>query len=194
MLNCRHSRIVTSPIATQSLLLAGTVLAVVLAGCTVNHAPRFHYGPDGEKIQFKRYEDHIALDFYHNQNPIIYTRTDALPLTPILSEEQQALLEAKGKPDYVREDYASDTKERVTDWVYYDHNVLYQFVEGGVVFEGPVTDYEKVLIRRGRPTEATTPTNQTGRRTDVLLYRKAFSDQLDQYVFSNGRLAGSLVN
>lgn len=193
MLKCPRLRIAAPRISTFAPLFLGLVSGLWLAGCTVNQAPRFKYGPEGEKIEFKRYEKHLAMDYIYHQSPVAFQRTEALPLGPTLSDKQQEILKAKGKPDYVRNDYLSDSNEIVTDWVYFEKNIIYQFVEGEMVYQGPVSDMDKTLIRRGRPSRVETHETQTGHRADFLAYANPFTNVVDEYVFSNGRLAGAQI-
>jgi len=180
-------------VASRVLILA-IPAALLVGGCSVNQAPRFKYGPEGEQIQFKRYEQHLAMDYIHHQTYQVYKRTEALPLGPTISETQKALLHDRGRPDYIRPDYYSDSNERVTDWVYFEEDLIYQFVEGEIVYEGPLSDMDELLIRRGRPSLTTIAENQTGNRADVLQYTRPFSDQLDEYMFKNGKLTGAQLN
>ncbi len=181
-------------LSVSGRVAAVLVLATALSGCMVNNAPKFEYGPDGEKIQFKRYEKHLDLNYVHNISPVVYTPATALPLSPMLSEEENEVLRVHGTPDYVRGEYLSESRETVTDWVYYEKDRIFQFVEGQLVYEDGLTDYDKTLIRRGRPSESLSPTNEVGHRLDILRYQNRITDKIDEYVFRNGQISGLLQN
>lgn len=170
------------------------LLLVFLSGCMANHAPRFLYGPDGEKIQFKRYEKNIARDWYYHQSRGIYDICDAEPHDPLLSVQQVDVLTTHGKPDYVREEFPVETKEYVTEWVYVEQNKLFQFIQGELVFEGPVTDYERTLIRYGRPDYALGQSDPLGPRSDTFQYKGFISVERKTYRFSDGKLVGHVDN
>lgn len=174
--------------------MAPGLLCVLLSGCMTNQAPRFLYGPDGEKIQFKRYEKNIARDWFRHQSRKIYDVCMAEPHDPLLSVQQVDVLTTHGKPDYMRVEFLADTKEYVTEWVYVERDKLFQFIQGELVFEGPVTDYEKVLIRFGRPDYAIGQSSHVGPRSDVFQYRGILVSDIDTYRFSNGQLVGHVDN
>lgn len=170
------------------------LLLVFFCGCMTNQAPRFLYGPDGEKVQFKRHEKNIARDWFRHQSRKIYDVCMAEPHDPLLSVQQVDVLTTHGKPDYMRVEFPAETKEYVTEWVYVGQSKLFQFIQGELVFEGPVTDYERTLIRFGRPDYAIGQSSHVGPRSDVFQYRGILVSDIDTYRFSNGQLVGHVDN
>lgn len=176
----------------RSIVLA--MICLVSVACSTDRSPRFDYGPAGEKIPFKRYENNLQLDYIHNFTKNVYEICDAIPLSPILSEQQKEVLDESGKPDYIREEFHSESDENVTEWVYVSRNRVVQFVQGERVWDGPVTDYEMTLLRKGRPEQVFTqaPSPPANVRIDTLMYNKVFTTEQDIFRFANGNLAGRM--
>ncbi|GEM_PF-503013 len=170
-------------------------LLLFLAGCMTNQAPRFEMDAAGEKIMAKRFEKNIRLDWFRHQTRRIYTPNDAEIHDPLLTNDQREIQKRLGKPEYIRGEFRSDTDEIVTEWVFYEKGRVAQFVEGTLVYEGPVSDYETTLIRRGRPDEAfSIPGDREHPRSDTLIYNGIFRTDLDAYHFSNSKLAAAAIH
>ncbi len=176
------------------LLWVAVLAGLVLTACATNRGPRFNYGPDGEPVQFKRYEKHLAKDYFWHFTPIAFKRADAMPLDPLLSDDQKNVLNEQGKPEYVRENYRADSNEIVTDWAFVSKRKIYQFIEGQVVYQGDLSDYDEMLIRRGRPDFVKVMANKDFGRTDLFTYKDWITHKTDQYGFKNGVLAGRMWN
>ncbi len=176
-------------------VLVALAAALALAGCMTDRAPRFDTGPDGEPVQFKRYESNLSLDWINHQTRALYQLVEAGPYEPTLSPAQRELLMNEGRPDYIRREFRSETDELVKEWIYWKKEKIVQFVAGELVFEGPLTDYERILIRRGRPDKHfSQAADNFAPRVDILHYNGVFNTKLDIYRFSDGKQIIGLIN
>jgi hypothetical protein len=176
--------------ATAWLIAAGLV-ALLGAGCA-RHAPKLYdriKTEGGQPEQFKRYELHPQRDFIHH-----WTRKAYLEPQPWKFEksgvtpDQRLIVEEWGVPDAIRKPFKSIDGNHVEEWLYYDQQTVYQFIGGEVVYEGPMTDFEWVLVNRGYPDRAETLRENAGRVLSVLVYSRVFTPHLEEFKFVNGEL------
>jgi hypothetical protein len=166
-------------------LLAGLLLATV--GCAHESRQPFVYDADGVPQMYKRRERHIELDLVHH----IRTRAYLPPHSRFLkklSDDQKPIVEEFGRPDWVRRPYRSFEGEAVNEWVYMDWGQVFQFVDDKLVYQGPLTDYEQILLKNGYPSRALSGRNDAKRRTDLLVYSGVFESKLQQYFMVDGKL------
>jgi hypothetical protein len=163
------------------------LLATLAAGCA--HSPKIHYdyAADGTPVSYRRLEKNLERDFMHHFGRDVY-ETAPYGIDRDATEEQRPVLETLGVPDFVRHRFTSLENERVTEWVYLDAMQVFQFVNGNLVFQGSLTDYEQTLLRHGRPSRAATSRSDTGRREDLLIYNKVFQPSLQEFFFIDGKL------
>ena len=96
----------------------------------------------------------------------------------------------------MRKPYRSIGDERVQEWIYLDRAHLFQFVGKQMVYEGPLKDYEQILIERGYPDRAVVSHEEGKMCVDVFFYTQIFnvypdSFKLDEYHFVNGNITQS---
>ena len=125
----------------------------MFAGCSLNPTPKT-YGSLPGKATFigmhKRYAEHEDIDLFYRFHRVAYVK----PNKALLREKSETMLEILsefGAPDAVRRPYKSLEGERVKEWVYIDKDRVFQFVAGELVYEGPVTDSEVILMTYGYP-------------------------------------------
>ena len=129
-------------------------------------------GDEGEAQMFKRREQEAAVDYFHHFKRTVYVKAEE-PLRAT-APEQGVLLEKAGAPDYVRRKPFKSVQAQTVEERHYLHPPrVVQFVDGQMVFEGPLTDYEQILLRRGYPDRNELLTDEMGGIVDVLIYRKS---------------------
>ncbi|HOE97852.1 MAG TPA: hypothetical protein PLS90_12165 [Candidatus Sumerlaeota bacterium] len=168
-------------------LLALTLIgAAALAGCARQPRLPFRYDAEGFPVQDKRFERHVQRDFFHH-----FSRTVYDPVTPPpygYQGDKQTVYEQWGLPDYERREFKSINGEEVDEWLYLPENRIFQFIGDVMVYDGPLTDYEQILLRRGYPSRCEVQMTDTGTRIDVFVYDGVFQPMLEEYHFQNGYL------
>ncbi len=162
-------------------------MAFLLVGCVGSGRKPLLSHRGGGVSAFKRIERHAERDFIHHITRQAYRR---MPInTRMLSPEQLTIVEAWGEPDYVRKPFRSLDGEKVREWIYLEDRTLFQFVGGEVAYEGPLTDFEDLLIRYGYPDHLVTTVGETGIVRTVMVYRHVFGGTpLATYNLHDGQL------
>jgi hypothetical protein len=167
--------------------------------------PKFDYTDDGRTIMIKRFPYFPTQDVCHfqkyrfieNKLGIEHMQQgQKLKRQPddMLTEEQKQVLREWGQPDYLRGPYKSTRFDSVIEWAYHPLNHLFQWVEGELVYEGPLTDQERVAITYGAPREATIRQLQPNIRRETWVYRPWFLSVVGMtsreriFDFANGKL------
>jgi hypothetical protein len=166
------------------------VAALGLAGCAQTRPkPQLVYHPTGEITTFKRYERYPQRDFFHRFVRKAYQPPQDRDFD-FARPDQQHLLDAWGRPDYIRKRFQSLEDERVEEWVYLDQQYMFQFVDHRIVYEGELTDLEQLLIRKGYPDRLETSLGESGIPRHALIYWNIFlPGRLETYGLSNGWIA-----
>lgn len=169
---------------------AGALLAIagLAAGCnTVQHAPLLLMTDGGEPIAYKRLERFPQRDFFHH-----WTRQVYLPPKANFEPEgmdQEVIFEQWGTPDYYRKRFRSLEGQMVDEWIYYGDRILFQFVEGRLVYDGAVTDLETLFLRRGFPDRMIVKMGETGKVKHVFYYTSYLDpSRQESYNLTNGRI------
>lgn len=168
--------------------------------------PPYDYAPDGRTVMVKRYAFFPAQDlcqfrkyrFFENKQGVEHIeRGSKLKREPdeILSEQQREILREWGQPDYLRGPYKSTRGDSVIEWAYLPLNRLFQFVDRKMVYEGPLTDQERIAIVHGAPREVFTSEITPGVRRETWLYYPYFlTNRQKIFSFANGKLVFSQEN
>lgn len=167
-----------------SAALTAALAALVLAGCAQTR-PQIIYEQGGRAYTFKRYERNPERDFFHH----IFRKAYWNPIFGVRSAgpDQETLLEEWGQPDYVRRPFRALNGERVREWVYFDRRQIFQFIDDELIYEGPLTDFESLLLRNGYPDHAILTTSESNLVTISMEYRSIFwPDRLDVYNLTDG--------
>jgi len=125
--------------------------------------------------------------FYASLPGQVYARP-AADFEAALSDEQRPIVEQYGRPDWVRRPFRSFQAELVNEWIYLDRAQVFQFIGGELIFQGPLTDYEQILLRHGYPDRSIDISEESGRQIDVLVYTGIFLPSLQQYYLANGKI------
>jgi len=157
--------------------IASLILVVLVAsGCgNTNRTPRYKV-PEPLKIEtFKRKTKHPAVDYMFQVKSTAFSPVKK-PITKRLSASQQDVLARHGQPDFIRRNFTAHTNEKVTEWAYVDRLVIAQFVQGELVFEGPLTNMDRYLIDHGYPRRAWKQDYPDGAKRDVWDYQAVLFD------------------
>jgi len=163
--------------------LAGLILLIVLAGCSGYSGGGPLPAPDGTTI--KRVAIHDSIDYQYQWRAAAYERTR---VRKPLSQDKADILAVCGQPDYVRIPFRSQFGEETEEWLYTGQDRLFQFVEDKLVHSQPVSDLERLLLRKGYPQYAfqTQPGRVPLRQTFV--YRDWEGHDVEVYCLANGKL------
>lgn len=164
------------------------ILAFIMAGCSINKPTKYDYVLTDEPIQLKRLpNDWTAPDLFRWTKVAFKKNNNTLRF--FLSKEQQEIIAKYGQPKYLRS-FKSDRNEKVYEWIYLNgEDKLFQFINRQVVFEGPVTDLENVLITYGYPRFAYSERYNKERAERItFIYESPYSMKKDTYAFIGGKL------
>lgn len=162
--------------------------------------PKTDFTDDGKPILIKRYplNNRVTLlhfrkyPYYANTHGVEHVERGArLKRQPenVLTEDQKAVLRAWGQPDYLRGPYRSTRGDSVVEWVYHRLNHLFQFVDGVMVYEGPLTDQERTVLTYGLPREVLSSTVAPNIRRETWFYNSPWHPNKEMvFSFANGKL------
>lgn len=176
-----------------AILLLPLALALTFStGCATRPEPGVRFHRDGSITTYKRYELFPRRDFFHRFLRKAYSPPRESDLELAVRSEAR-VLEQFGPPDYVRKPFRSLQGERVNEWVYLDHQRIYQFVEGDLVFDGDLTDLEQLLIRHGYPDHSVVTVSDSGLVRNMFHYVNRFgSGRGDIYSLADDWIVASL--
>jgi len=157
-----------------------------MAGCSTNRSPRYNWST-GEAQQFRRYTGRPAVDYFHRWGHQAFRKVEEMKDTQ-LTEDVEDVLKRHGQPDYERRNVEAQGNETFTEWVYWERNVLCQFIQGELVFEGPLTDSDRILVTFGYPDKAFFQQYETGPVREFWIYQKLMGTDAREYSFSDGRM------
>ncbi|MDX2177624.1 MAG: hypothetical protein SF028_14265 [Candidatus Sumerlaeia bacterium] len=168
------------------------VAALGAAGCgNLNKVPRYDLDAAGAVAPFKRYAKYDERDFINRARAeAYYPRTGEVDGP--LSESARGALERHGSPDYVRYRFKSTTNELVDQWAWWDRRTTAQFVNGELVFEGPLTEMDQYMIRHGYPQKAMSQDYTLGVRRDYWTYSGLFQAPLKHVTFTGEKLISEI--
>ena len=177
-------------------LMRGAALLAALAiaaACSRGELRRIAQVDDsGNPIQVKRMDRHPEFDYWYHWSRTAYRHPAALHFPQ--PAVQATILEQWGDPAWVRTFHSLDNEE-VSEWLYPDLDEMFQFVGDSLVYQAPIGDVERVLLRRGFPDMATVMTNDGERSVEVYYYTPLFGPPfgvpLEDFHFNNGQLTQS---
>lgn len=165
--------------------IAALGFAGLLAGCgNTAHFP-YKLGEEGVE-EFKRIEKFAQADVIHHLRKTAYLEPTPGRMRGA-GEDGKVLIDDLGRPDWVRRPFRSLQEERVEEWLYVYDDLMFQFVDGWIVYEGPITDMEITLLQRGYPRLADVM-RAHGEDTDIVFVYDSFL-KIDPEIihFKNGR-------
>ena len=182
----RSSLPFTSHIAALLLLCCVFTLPI---GCET-HTPKvaFRFDSAGNPVDYKRHEKFPQRDFFHHFSREVYVKPDSPQALAAAGESQTVIIENWGVPDWVRKPFKGIQNERVQEWIYLDESRIFQFVGADLVFEGPVTDHEIVLLQRGYPDRAEFIRTIGDRVEKLYVYDNVPPIKLEEFIFREDHL------
>ena len=168
--------------------------------------PKVDFTDESKPILIKRYPRNNRQTLLHFRKYPYYANTygvehaqrgTRLKREPenVLSEDQKAILREWGQPDYLRGPYRSTRGDSVVEWVYHKLNHLFQFVDGVMVYEGPLTDQERVVLTYGLPRETLSSTIAPNIKRETWFYNSPWQPNKEMvFSFANGKLVFSDEN
>lgn len=176
------------------LVLWGFVVLALAggSGCRMASQTRLPvlYDTEGEPRIFKRYEREFERDFWNHWSRKAYF-TPRRDFLDNLNEVQRSLVDEVGIPDYTRRAFLSFTGERVEEWVYLEPREIFQFSGPYLVYEGPLTQFEQIVIQRGYPDMADVRRYDMERIAITLGYQDRFWVKQDVFHFNDDKLIQS---
>jgi len=166
---------------------ATLALVVFVLACASGKAPRWNYDTEGRPSQYKRYPRNIQVDYASKFRRVAYKKVTR-PIESFLTDEQRQWVGKHSQPDYRRRSFWSRESERVDEWIYLTQNILVQFVQGHVAYEGEVTDVERIMITHGYPRGCIIGQSEPGTEQWTFVYSRPFDLEREVYSFANGKL------
>jgi hypothetical protein len=95
-----------------------------------------------------------------------------------------------GQPDWLRGPFRTTRGDQATEWLFERQNRIFQWVDGELVYQGPVTDVERTMLVHGAPSQVMITQLEPNIRRETFIYRETFrgSGHERVYSFSNGKL------
>jgi len=163
------------------------------AGCAISNKPLFiRYDADGKPVMEKRYRRYAARDFQTRWNVRAYNKNNTSGPHFLLSQEQKDVKQKYGPPEYISSSYLSSRGDYVIEWLYLEKDVMFQFVNRHIAYEGPVSDKERVLVTYGYPDKAQMVATRDIIREEYHYYT-LFGIPKKVFNFVNGKLADETV-
>lgn len=172
-----------------TMITALLVVGFFAVGCgSTNRQPLYNVDDPLSVVPFKRSARHSHIDYIYTIKGEAYSKVKK-PMKGRFTSSEQDVLERHGQPDYVRKGYEALTGERVTDWAWWDRQVICQFVDGELVWEGPLTDKDEFLIRFGYPNHSWTQQVSDGVVRETWIYQGVIYDKRGMFAsFSDEKL------
>jgi hypothetical protein len=107
-----------------------------------------------------------------------------------LTQDQLQVLSKWGQPDWLRGPFRTTRGDQATEWLYDRQNRIFQWVDGQLVYQGPVTDAERTMLVHGAPSQVMITHLEPNIRRETFIYRDTFrtSGREKVFSFSNGKL------
>ena len=141
----------------------------------------------GEPEQIRRYTGRPAQDFIFRYNSKAFDKVDEI-VDSQLTPGKMDVLQRHGQPQYMRRNVDATRNEFFEEWVYNDRNTIVQFVQGELVYEGPLLDSDRVLIEHGYPSKAWAQQYETGPMRETWIYEDLLAVRERSYSFSDGKI------
>ncbi len=168
-------------------LLILTISFILFYGCSLNKAPLFEYDKEGKEVKLKRHAKNMEVNYITKWSKTVY-KPNNRTLHFLLSPDQEETIKTYGQPEYIRKKYISTRKDVVREWAYPTQSLLFQFVKGKLVYDGELTDMEKVLILYGSPDKYYFEKLDPDLFRESFDYHSKFTNELEVFHFTNGKL------
>jgi hypothetical protein len=173
--------------------LAGPFLGIAalclftLWGCASGSRqfPRADYAHGPMPHQARRVQNYPDLTRWSRLSHEAYEPVHSLPRR--LSVDQDLIVREFGQPAYQRQ-FETAEGEKVLEWLNIEQNLCFQFVDGELVFQGPIRDIEQILLSHGRPQIASAHIDESNIERVFFVYTHPFSMDRQYFSFANGQL------
>jgi hypothetical protein len=175
---------------STSAKLAATLLASALAltlsaGC--GRRPAFEYGSQGTPIMEKRIARFPEVNYATRFCSTAYVR-NSWGWAKAKTEEQTKILEEHGQPDYTRKSFRTTRGDTAWEWAYLEKNKVFQFVGRQLVYEGPLSDKDRVLMQWGYPDHVLLQNDLLGARRETFIYTAALDSHVKYFSFADDNM------
>ena len=165
-----------------------------VTGCATGSRPLFiHYDLDGNPIQEKRYRKYLTRDFKNRWFKHAYKKNNSTGPHYLLSPDQKVIKERYGAPDYISPKFISMKNDYVREWLYWEEGIIFQFVNRRLIFEGPLSDSERILVLYGYPDYSVIYQSGKDYTREVLYYHPIIGLSEKCFSFVNGKLVDSVL-
>ncbi len=178
---------VTWPMRVSRFIVPALALSAMLAlGCASNRTiPRADYQHGPLPHQHRRLHQWGSMAFWSRLSPDVYDAVESLPRD--LSVDQDLTVREFGPPQWERE-FKSLDRERVLEWLNIDHGLVFHYIDGELVFQGPIRDIEHVMLRHGQPNRVLQSMTTAQVERVTFVYSRVFSLAREYHSFANGAL------
>jgi hypothetical protein len=176
------------------MIMIGACCLVMLGGCSLSSKPLFYkYDAEEKPVMNKRFRRHAVRDFKARFRKQAYKKNNTTGPHFLLSRDQKAIKEKYGPPDYISITFLSLDKDYVKEWIYWKKGLMFQFVQRKLVYEGSLTDKERILVQYGYPDDA--QFYQTGDEyvRENYYYYSLYGLTSKSYFFINGKCMSKIV-
>ena len=145
------------------------------------------YDEEGQPVMKRRFRRHLERDFEVRMSRKAFKKNNTSGPHFLLSEDQKSIKEEYGPPDYISPSFLSRHGDYVVEWLYWEKSLMFQFVSRRLVYEGPLTDKERVLVLYGFPDRVQTFQIGGDRERQNFYYYSMFGMTQCYYNFIDGR-------
>lgn len=163
-----------------------------MAGCAMGPDPLFmKYDEDANPVMTKRLRNHVTRDYLVHPFRKAYKENHGTGPHFLLSPDETRVKEEYGPPDYLSPAYLSRKGDWVKEWLYWKEGIMFQFVRGHLVFEGPLSDKERVLVQYGYPDDTKIYELGEGMERQNFYYHSFLGKTRMTFLFKNGTIIDS---
>ena len=157
------------------------------AGCAVTSKPDFmEYDVEGQPVMAMRYRRHLERDFEVRWSRKAYKKNNTSGPHFLLSDDQKEIKKEYGPPSYISRTFLSRHGDYVKEWLYWEEGVMFQFVRRKLVYQGLLTDKERILVIYGYPDDAQVFQMGDGIERENFYYYSTFGMTQHCYHLVNG--------
>jgi len=168
------------------LILVVAVMGISISGCSTNRKPRFD-NRGNEPEAFRRHTGRPTQDYIFRWGSKAFNRVEG-DFHYVESDDVLDVLRRHGQPDYYRNNVHAVRNEIFDEWVWWDRNIIAQFIEGQLVYEGDLKDSDRMLVTWGYPNRAYSQQYEVGPRREIWIWQKTFEIGFREASFTDGEL------
>lgn len=170
---------------TLRLIAVAPLAAAFALGCASRTVPPADYIHGPVPHQARRATDYATETLWSTLAREAYRPLARVPARR--SPDQDLVIREFGPPSHERR-FDSIENEAVVEWLNIDHNQLFQFVGGRLVFQGEIRDLEHTLLRHGQPSIAMYHQFDPEIERVTFVYAEPYTMERLYFNFANGML------